>query len=247
MTANVIPPPESPALVHGAAAYELKFVLPESLAQQVEARLAAALVPDPHADPARGGYRVSSVYFDTPGFDVFHRGDGHREDKFRVRRYGNGSALFLEQKTKQKGCVSKRRTTVRPDDLARLADADADWSGAWFAREVRDRNLRPVCRVTYDRSAFVGTSSDGPVRATIDRHPRGREATGPRPDGTDGVPLLAGEAVVEFKYVSALPVVFKRIIEELRLDPRGGSKYRRCATAVGLVPPPAATSSPPAA
>ena len=235
MSADVIPIPESPALVAGAAAYELKFVLPDAVAREVEARLAVALAPDPHADPARGGYRVSSVYYDTPAFDVFHRGDGHREDKFRVRRYGHGTTLFLEQKTKLKGRVSKRRTAIRPDDLARLADADADWAGAWFAREVAARNLRPVCRVTYDRAAFVGQSHDGPVRATVDRNARGREAAGPRPDGADGVPLLADEAVVEFKYVTALPAVFKRIIEELRLDPRGGSKYRRCAAAVGLV------------
>src|SRR5262249_23101153 len=58
----------------GPPAYELKFLLHEEQAGEVVARVARRLAPDPYGDPALGGaYRTTSVYTDTPQFDVFHR------------------------------------------------------------------------------------------------------------------------------------------------------------------------------
>lgn len=231
--------PESPSLLRGAAdapAFEVKFLLTGAQAAEAERRLRARLSPDPHADPT-GHYRVTSVYFDTPTFAVFHRADGYRRRKFRVRRYGSAPTAFLEQKSRSGPEVKKRRTAVPLPDLDRLfADPAADWPGGWFAARLAARGLRPVVRVSYERIALVGTGGDGPVRVTFDRAAVGTEASGPVPERViEGKLLLADEVVAEFKFLGGMPAAFKDVIAELRLEPRGLSKYRRCATAVGLV------------
>src|SRR5438105_5925689 len=114
----MIPPRKtwaSPSLaaVPGGAipAYEFKCLVPEGVARGVEAWAAAHLAPDPHADPARGGYRVTSVYFDTQQFDVYRRsGSACGGHKHRARRYGAEPTAHLERKSKRDGRVWKYRT-----------------------------------------------------------------------------------------------------------------------------------------
>ena len=214
----------------GRAAFELKFLVPEAAARQVEAWADAHLARDPHADPARGGaYRVTSVYLDTPGFDVLRKADGFDEHKYRVRRYGSEPTAHLERKSKSAGRVWKVRAA------APLAGLAAGWPDGWFADEVAGRGLAPVCRVTYDRCAFVGRGPHGGLRLTLDREVRGVPAADPVPcPVSDGRPLLPGRVVVEFKYPIVLPTLFKEAIAGLRLAPAGVSKYRRCAAAAGF-------------
>lgn len=236
----VTPRIESPALSQEAArlpAFEMKFVVPEADARAAEQQLRPHLALDPHADPSRGNaYRITSVCFDTPNFDVYYRTDGQRARKFRIRRYGEERLVFLERKTKRSQQVRKRRVGVPQAELGWLDGAAApDWPGLWFARRLELRGLRPVCRITYERTAYVGSGPGGPVRVTFDRGARGREAAGPNPEPFAGGPaLLDDEVILEFKFLGALPALFKDAIEGLRLTPRAGSKYRRCVDALGL-------------
>jgi len=218
-------------------AFEVKFLLTKAEAQEVERRLRGRLAPDPHADPALGGaYRVTSVYFDTPAFDVYHKADGYRRRKYRVRRYGHAPTVFLERKAKKQQQLRKRRTSIPLAELPTLdGEVPADWSGAWFASQLAKRQLRPVCRVSYERVALLGTCHDGPIRLTFDRAAHGALGTGVEPVlPADGPPLLADEVVTEFKFLGAMPAAFKAVVEDLRLSPRSVSKYRRCVEAVGL-------------
>jgi hypothetical protein len=227
----------SPALAApdgGLPAYETKFAVPATAAAAVEGWVAERLMRDPHADPVRNGYRITSVYFDTPAFDVFHRRPGCDVHKHRVRRYGTEPIAQLERKSKADGRVWKHRSTT---PLAGLTRPPAEWGVPWFAGELAVANLRPVCVVTYDRSAFVGHGPTGAIRVTFDRAAFGRPADGVALDPvTDGVPLLADEVVVEFKYLATLPPLFKEAFETHRLAPTGLSKYRRCARLLGLAP-----------
>lgn len=231
---------ESPALYRGnadAPAYEIKFLLAESQAREVERQLFPRMTLDPHADPELGNYYgVTSVYFDTPQFDVYRRSDGFRRRKFRIRRYGMAPNVFLEQKTKSAQRVRKRRTAIGDNELERLITAGDAWAGSWFAKRLAARALRPVCQVSYDRLALIGTSHDGPIRVTFDRRARGELVNSAVPDPvTNGNELLHEEVITEFKFLGALPIAFKSIIEGLRLTPMSVSKYRRCMEALGLV------------
>lgn len=230
---------ESPSLFHpgttgatdGPPAFELKFLLSEDQARAVEAFGRDRLAPDPYSDATLGGaYRTTSVYTDTPAFDVLHRSKGYAKSKFRVRRYGSGGPVFLERKDKSGDKVRKVRASVPAGELDGLATVEtpADWAGHWFHRQLTTRNLRPVCRITYDRVAFMGTVPEGAVRLTFDRSVHGEavgqwgvEPVGPTPE------LLPGLVICEFKFRLALPALFKEIIQALGLSPAAVSKYRR--------------------
>jgi len=229
----------SPGLFQAAGsapAFDVKFLLTETAAAEVEQRLRGRLAPDPHAD-CDGAYRVTSVYFDTPQFDVYRRSEKYRRRKYRIRRYGTGSTVFLERKFKNNQEVRKRRTALPLTEVSGLTNGHADeWPGAWFATQLTARGLRPVCRVSYDRIALVCACRDGPIRVTFDRKAHGAPADGVTPvPVTDGPGLIGGEVITEFKFLSAMPAVFKDVVEALRLNPRPVSKYRRCVEAVGLV------------
>ncbi len=236
---------ESPALYREnkeLPAYEVKFLLSEADALEVERRLQPRLTTDPHGDPALDhAYRVTSVYFDTPALDVFHRSEGFRRRKYRVRRYGLAAGVFLEQKTKSAQRVRKRRTSVPAIDLSRLigdpsaSEDEPHWAGRWFTSRLTARDLRPLCRVSYERLALIGTTSEGPIRVTFDRRALGEACAAPIPDPVDdGRPLLHDQVITEFKFLGAMPASFKRVIEDLRLAPTSVSKYRRCMEALGL-------------
>jgi hypothetical protein len=226
----------SPSLAAAAdgtvPAFEAKFAVTAEAAAALQAWAADRLTADPHADPA-GGYRVTSVYYDTPAFAVLRRAPGFDVHKHRVRRYGDEAVVHLERKSKTGGRVWKRRATVPHEVLTR---PPADWGAPWFAQEVVGLGLRPVCAVTYQRMAFVGGGPTGPIRLTFDRAAVGAPTAAADPvPVADGIPLLADEVVVEFKYLAAMPALFKEAIEAARLAPTGLSKYRRCARAAGLV------------
>jgi len=233
---------QSPSLdLPGAAApaYELKFLLDETRAQAAEAWARQHLAPDPHGDPALGGaYRTTSLYFDTPELDVFHRAPSYRRRKYRVRRYGAGPWAFLERKSKWGDRVAKRRSLVPEADVALLAHpmSVVAWPGHWFHRRLLARRLTPACRVAYQRLAFVGAGAGGALRLTIDRHVHGA-LTGAwdLAPVEGGLPLLHGQAILEFKFRAALPAPFKALARELRLSPGGVSKYRLCRETWGVI------------
>src|SRR5262245_27328305 len=96
----------APSALGRQGSYELKFLLPDPLADEILTVVRSSLAPDPHADLALGdAYRVNSLYFDTAGLDVYHRFGAFGRRKFRLRRYGSESRVFLERKSKSSGRV----------------------------------------------------------------------------------------------------------------------------------------------
>jgi len=216
-------------------AFEMKFVVDSSGAAALEAWAARHLTLDPHADPALDNrYRITTLYFDTPTFDVARRTAGYERDKHRIRRYGNDCLIHLERKTKSDGTSTKFRTTLSD---ANLDEPPAAWAPAWFLAETTERNLAPTALITYERTAFLGVAASGSIRLTFDRNACGIAAGGYRCDPPNaGTPLLGDRVIVEMKYLDVLPALFKDGIAAHRLVPAGLSKYRRFAAAAGLLP-----------
>ncbi|MGE0592234.1 MAG: polyphosphate polymerase domain-containing protein [Vicinamibacterales bacterium] len=103
-------------------AYELKFLLPPSAADDVRAWARTHLVADPHgAGPHGDEYRTTTVYFDTPGFDTYEGHGSYGRAKYRVRRYDEAGTVFLERKLRRPGLLVKRRTAVAFEALDELA------------------------------------------------------------------------------------------------------------------------------
>lgn len=231
LDASLLSPSIARTATDSVAAYELKLVIPEALAQTVESWAGDQMQRDPFCDSSSGGtYQTTTLYLDTPDLDVFHRSPGFRRRKYRLRRYGQEQQIYLERKSRRGDRVRKRRCDVLLEDLGRLANEDAsDWSGSWFRDQIVLRQLRPSCRVTYSRTAFVKPTAQGPLRLTLDRHIGGVAASDwsllPVENGA-GRGILSDQVVCEFKFREALPAMFKEIIVALQLQAGSMSKYR---------------------
>jgi VTC domain len=223
------------------AAYEIKFLLTQEQARELEARLRSRLSIDPNGEATLGGaYRTTSLYTETPEFEVFRRIGEFGNTKFRVRRYGSAGPVYLERKDKTGDRVHKTRISVPTADLAVLTDQGEhrSWAGQWFHEEIARRRLAPACRISYERIAFVGTADGNAVRITFDRRVRGEPAVSWVVDPVSSTSeLIPGRVICEFKYRLALPRMFKEVIETFKLHPTPCSKYRHFVAAAGLAPP----------
>lgn len=223
-----------------APAFELKFQIDRAQAAAVAAWAAQHLQLDPHADPSRGNtYLVHGLYFDTPNLDVFRRSPGYKKRKFRLRRYGENDAIFLEQKRKSDGKVAKRRVEVAQVELDRLREipADIDWTGNWFHRRIARRLLQPSCLITYERQAYFGNNAEGPLRLTLDRNVRTRPAESwIIAPVLDGPVILPDWVLLELKYRRTMPSLFKGLMQDFGLIPGPLSKYRLAIETSGRAP-----------
>jgi len=217
-------------------AFELKFHLSPTTAEFIESWARQHLLPDMHGND--GAYSITSVYCDTPAFDVFHRNPGFRRNKFRLRRYGDSTSIFLERKRKKGECVLKTRVEI-PDEQLPVLDIESpppDWTGAWFIQRLRKRGLRPTVRVAYRRTAFMAMVGTSPVRLTLDRDVVGVATRDwdvlPVPNGQ---PLLPGNVLLELKFHVHMPVLFQELLPHLPSRPGRSSKYRLCVESCGLV------------
>jgi len=217
-------------------ASEVKFLVSPQLGEQVRQWARAHLQPDPYAGGETGDrYRISSLYFDTPEFDVFHRRGSFGRSKYRIRRYGDGEVVFLERKLKTRGLLTKRRSVIRLEELSRLSgEGRSDWLGGWFQRRLVARNLGPVCQISYQRTARVAVTSFGPVRLTLDDSLTTSAANKIAFAATSGESILADRIILELKFRVAMPVMFKNLVEEFALTPEPFSKYRYAAACLGL-------------
>lgn len=216
-------------------AYEMKFLLTEIEARQIESTLRPRLTLDPYADPSlHGAYRTTTLYSDTVAEDVFRQIGGHRRRKYRLRRYGDSPTIYLERKSRRGERVRKRRSSVPRAELSQLNETApvASWSGGWFHEQSLRRGLLPAMRVQYLRTAYFGTTADGPIRVTFDRDVRGIPTTSWCVDPfEDGTRVLADQVICEFKFRGVVPALLRAVIESQRLVPRGVSKYRHCVAA----------------
>jgi len=222
---------EKPRSRKSRGAYELKFLIDEAHALEIMGWAREHLDADPHFDPELGdGYLVNSLYLDSPKFDVFHRMEGFRQQKFRLRRYGREDLVWFEQKRKRKGLVRKKRVAVDEPDISNrlVMPSDPAWDGIWFRDKVDEQQLRPVCQITYRRFARVKPTDDGHMRLTIDDRLTARLADGWQvPKGQlEGVGLLDGKRILELKFRGAMPTLFRGLVEQQQLQVTSFSKYR---------------------
>jgi hypothetical protein len=243
----------SPSLVQGEGkchAYELKFLLSHALAEQVQAWAREHLLLDPHADPAKhDSYEIHTLYLDTAQFDMFHRREGYRNEKYRLRKYANTATYYLEHKHRKGDRVAKLRNTLALDHWSQfvLMNVSRDktlcsnlhhepWSA--YRNTLIEKQLLPSCRMSYHRSAYMGHDEHGIVRLTLDRNIQG-EVTNQWVIAPveKGLNVLSDAVICELKFREIVPQRFAKLITEFKLEPASVSKYRRLLqAALGLLP-----------
>lgn len=224
----------------GRFAVELKFSLGRPLAEQVLAWARDRMPADPHGRGAhQDAYSITTLYLDTPRFDVLRRSGSYGRGKYRIRRYGTTPAIFLERKMKSQGLVCKRRSHIEPAEMTVLDHPDMapGWAGYWFHRRILARGLRPVCQISYLRNARMAMSAEGPIRLTVDQALRATPVDGFAFDTWSQPAAINPEgAVLELKYRGAVPELFRALMAEHGLAPSQSSKYRGAGRALGLGP-----------
>lgn len=170
--------------------YELKYLLPVGQLADILDDLRAMTEPDPHSGPH--GYRVISLYYDSPGLDCFWaKIEGIRmRRKLRLRIYPNegggpesSARGWVEIKQRINRTVRKRRLALTLPDAEQLCggqwpDEPLDDRQQLVASEVlylvRAMQLEPTAITAYRRQAFVSQGPGRPVRITFDQDCRGR-------------------------------------------------------------------------
>ncbi len=211
-----------------ADTFEIKFVVDEQMGERIRAWARTFLDADPHGTgPFGDEYRTSTLYFDTVEGHVFHRRGSYGRAKYRIRRYGNSSVAFLERKLRRPGMLVKRRTQVALHELERLGDGNVSLpsSGEWFYRRTETRALQAVCQVSYNRTARAIDTSTGSARLTLDQSLCVTPVSRVQFSSDPGEVILSA-LILELKFKSHVPVIFKQLVEECGLSPQTASKYR---------------------
>jgi hypothetical protein len=215
---------------------EVKFLVREAVGAQIREWVRERLTADPHGTgPFSDEYRVSTLYLDTAERDVFHRRGSYGRSKYRVRRYGEESRVFLERKLRTASRLAKRRTDIPLDGLHLLKSQESDDGyTTWFRRRVLVRQLQPVCRVSYLRTARVAETEDGRIRMTLDYSLTASLADEFALEGAGSAELLPGYMILELKHCGVMPTVFRELADRFTLAPGRASKYRVAADALGI-------------
>lgn len=211
-----------------AFASEIKFLVPRAVGVAIRDWARRRLAPDAHGSGEFGDeYRVTTIYFDSPAYDVYYRRRSFGRAKLRIRRYDDRSEAFLERKLRRPGMLTKRRTLVDVAALVQLEQADPGvWDGGWFQRRLRLRQLQPVCEIAYHRIAREGRAASGAVRLTLDEQLCVAAAERPEFGGGDGMRILEPSMILELKFRAEVPAVFRELVGEFGLRPQAASKYR---------------------
>ncbi len=159
--------------------YEIKYTVLASQLRRLIADLNLNMDRDPYVSGA-GFYRISSLYFDTPGLDCYwNKLDGLLfRRKLRIRIYPDRpeGPAFVEIKQRVNRTVQKRRLAMSLKDAYslctgksfQLSEADDQAVADEVHYLVTSLRLSPKNVISYNRQAFVGRFVDAGLRLTFD-------------------------------------------------------------------------------
>jgi hypothetical protein len=218
-----------------ARRYEVKYLVPTRSVEAIAGELTDYLRPDPHSRDPRG-YPIFSIYWDSPGFELFwEKIEGLKDRrKLRFRRYLGSDDVVLEIKHRQDRTLRKRRARL-PLALAAGSFRDParlDWEQAAdpVVREamlmIERLRLAPRAGILYRRRALFG-AFDPELRVTFDSRLmyRVHDLDLARPFDTGKYLLDPRATVMEVKYTDRVPGWLTKLIRRRELTLVRMSKY----------------------
>ena len=204
----------------------------------IENRIKNLLCFDDNQD-GENGYVITSVYFD----DLFNTCLHDNEDgvvercKYRIRIYNYAlSCIKLEVKSKIYNRIQKQSQKISLEEMKNfllgrcVKDEYPSLENpiTLFNLAIKERGLRPVVIVEYNRSAYVYES--GNVRITFDRNVR--KSSQVERFGERGLymELVKGASdILEVKYDELLPDFIAQLLEMGNMNRSSFSKYKVCS------------------
>jgi VTC domain len=233
--------------------YERKFVVTEPTAMAVRRFVASYLVLDEHmSGEGPDGYRVCSLYLDTPHLGLYHQSRQGIKNRYklRIRFYdeADDGPAYLEIKKRTTETVHKLRAVVPKPAAARLlrggrlshsdllSNGDASHRALSEFCNCRERlNAEGVAFVDYHREAYVSKSAEG-VRVTFDRQVVGHRyqyGSGLAPPA-EMSPAVAKGVVLELKYNGRAPRWMHDLVTAFNLQRLSFPKYVNCVDALKI-------------
>ena len=210
--------------------HELKFVISELLAEQIEFNIKHYMKLD--SNHTESFYKVRSLYFDDiydSCLNELEAGTDNRY-KYRIRLYnGRCDTIHLEKKSKAREMTLKEAEDINADDVRRLINGEVPKGDGGLLRclmrDYYSKHMKPVCIVEYDRTAY--TEECGNVRITFDKRVRGTYRIDKFLDKeiVQKQVIPKGQLILEVKYDEFLPAYIRKAINYDVLRRQSVSKY----------------------
>jgi hypothetical protein len=223
-----------------AKRYELKYRIPESLAQQIKGYVTSFLGPDPYTKRwPDGQYSICSLYLDSSRFDLFRETEMDKCNRFklRIRGYDDdpNSPIFFEIKRKLNGIIYKSRARAGKDQIPEILKGhflppqatEADKTTLkQFVHYTQCLTARPIALIRYKREAYEG-ETDTKVRVTFDRQLCYLSTNKPvfkmNGEGWKRIPI--DFVVLEIKFTGFFPAWLVDLTRMFNLNRQSMSKY----------------------
>jgi SPX domain protein involved in polyphosphate accumulation len=220
--------------------FELKYVIPASEQPALVREIRRQMTPDTHG--GERGYRVTSLYYDSPDLRCYwSKREGIKfRRKVRIRSYGYATQapthpVMVEIKQRIDRTVQKRRVALPLASAYALCDGDPiEESGDELDRDVisevtllvRVLALRPACVISYSRQAWLGGPYDPGLRLTFDTQLSCRGPERGLGSGGEACYFLPPDWVVmEIKANDKVPIWVTRLVSTHGLGLTRISKY----------------------
>lgn len=220
--------------------YELKYVLPWAKCEAILKELRAHIPVDRNGGPA--GYRVVSLYYDSPEHDFFWaKVEGIRfRRKVRLRAYvarnvEDIAECTVEIKQRVNRTVQKRRLVLALAEAERLCAGSVvkrplDPLDQRTADEVSylvcAKHLVPTAITAYHRRAFEGIHENTGLRVTFDTDVRARIHALKLDENAENRHIVPpGWAIMEVKANDAVPSWMIGLLARQGCQLRRVSKY----------------------
>lgn len=201
--------------------YELKYVLPWSKCEAIIKDLLHHIPRDSHS--GEEGYRIVSLYYDSPEYDFFWaKIEGLKfRRKVRCRLYANGDITqakdcMVEIKQRINRTVQKRRLVLPIPEAEQLCVGKRQPKGLdeldqQVANEIHylslAKHLRPAAITAYQRRAFEGQQRNAGLRVTFDTDVRARiHSLEVNANAENHLIIPPGWSIMEVKANDAIPV-----------------------------------------
>lgn len=213
--------------------HELKYHVTYQEALLLQSRISKVMEVDPYSE--NGGYRVSSLYFDSClNTSFYEKVEGfENRTKYRIRQYDvQSNHVKFEIKAKRNDIIEKRTASIKRKDLTSLMQGEYDCLLAYnndvlstiYRRFKRDY-FRPVVIVQYYRQAYLMDFNH--IRVTFDSHlKKGSDVLDFDHREPFMTPVLEkNHVVLEIKYNHFLPKWLAELFEIARYTRCASSKY----------------------
>jgi SPX domain protein involved in polyphosphate accumulation len=223
-----------------AKRYELKYRIPEAMAEKVKGFVTSYIGPDPYTKRwPNGQYPICSMYFDSIQFDLFRETvlDKANRFKLRIRGYDDepNSPVFFEIKRKLNGIIYKSRAKAGKDQIAEIlkghflppqATEKDRATLKQFVHYTHCLMARPIVSVKYKREAFEG-ETETRARITFDRELQYCCMDRPifKMNGNGWKKLPINFVVLEIKFTNQFPAWLVELTRMFDLNRQSMSKY----------------------